>query len=642
MSVSLAYKEFDAAAVAKFAPSPNSNDSRVFRNVPITSENQDRDGDVVRVDGIKLDNFLRNPVLLFVHNKLPGMPVFPVGKVLSFKKGALADGTKALFADIQFANIGNEFIDTLYKLWQEGYMSATSIGFKPIKARSIDQRGRPLTDLVPAGNVTMDADIASKFQAMMGGPREYLESELVELSVVPVGSNTDAVYQRFFTPTVMKSFEALVHKTMDTQNGLVEAGNVAEKKCVGTHCPDCATKDAHGSAHCEKCTAPDVIKEVTCGGAHCEGCVNKSHETTHCEMCATKEVTKGGAGSGNFGHSGSDSWDAASEVKSASTDDLNKMCAWVADKPDADLTKSDYKLPHHERAGYKTSWPGVKAAMGALLGARGGVDIPQADKDAVYNHLAKHYAEFDKKPPENKDYTPAQLKRLFSNSSPSEVARVLKSLTVEECPNCKTIATASVECGGFVPHTSEAGELCNGPDEFGARGVPVKTLVRSLAHSHFKDFAGEREKLLLTGAASLTYKESATQLIARAAQFVNSLAHKMEIEPTPMADNDGDEDKGNFTDEDYATLTESIETLNQVLDALRVVQTRASQTRVTQPSGGDNQAMNQLNAETPNKSLSSSEIAKSVASNPALLSAVTTLTERLTTVANEATSGRRA
>jgi len=35
----------------------------------------------------------------------------------------------------------------------------------------------------------------------------------------------------------------------------------------------------------------------------------------------------------------------------------------------------------------------------ALLGARGGVDIPSGDKRAVYNHLAAHYKEFDKVPP---------------------------------------------------------------------------------------------------------------------------------------------------------------------------------------------------------------------------------------------------
>lgn len=63
-----------------------------------------------------------------------------------------------------------------------------------------------------------------------------------------------------------------------------------------------------------------------------------------------------------------------------------------------------YKLPHHDiiDGAIKTVWNGVKAAMGALLGARGGVDIPDDEKEGVYNHLAKHYEQFEKDVPEFK------------------------------------------------------------------------------------------------------------------------------------------------------------------------------------------------------------------------------------------------
>jgi predicted nuclease with TOPRIM domain len=37
--------------------------------------------------------------------------------------------------------------------------------------------------------------------------------------------------------------------------------------------------------------------------------------------------------------------------------------------------------------------------MQALLGARGGVDIPEADREAVYKHLANHYKQFEEEPP---------------------------------------------------------------------------------------------------------------------------------------------------------------------------------------------------------------------------------------------------
>jgi len=65
-----------------------------------------------------------------------------------------------------------------------------------------------------------------------------------------------------------------------------------------------------------------------------------------------------------------------------------------------------YKLPHHDVVDgeLKTHWRGTAAAMGALLGARDGVDVPEADRKGIYNHLSKHYKEFDKEVPEFKLY----------------------------------------------------------------------------------------------------------------------------------------------------------------------------------------------------------------------------------------------
>ncbi len=61
-----------------------------------------------------------------------------------------------------------------------------------------------------------------------------------------------------------------------------------------------------------------------------------------------------------------------------------------------------YKLPHHDVIDGRLHvvWRGVVAAMQSLLGARGGVDIPEADRRAVYEHLAGHYREFGREPPE--------------------------------------------------------------------------------------------------------------------------------------------------------------------------------------------------------------------------------------------------
>jgi hypothetical protein len=91
-------------------------------------------------------------------------------------------------------------------------------------------------------------------------------------------------------------------------------------------------------------------------------------------------------------------WDAGEEVKAATVDDLKIMCAWV-DSDNAD-TKSAYKLPHHKAEGdHAVVWNGVKAAGGAVQGARSKLDVPDADLDGIKAHLAKHYKEFDQTPP---------------------------------------------------------------------------------------------------------------------------------------------------------------------------------------------------------------------------------------------------
>jgi HK97 family phage prohead protease len=96
----------------------------------------------------------------------------------------------------------------------------------------------------------------------------------------------------------------------------------------------------------------------------------------------------------------SEGWDGPGEIAKAEVSDLKMICTWYdGSKPDV---KSSYKLPHHKAKGHSCVWRGVAAAMGALLGARGGVKIPSGDRKAVYSHLKKHYKQFDKEAPDFK------------------------------------------------------------------------------------------------------------------------------------------------------------------------------------------------------------------------------------------------
>jgi hypothetical protein len=104
-------------------------------------------------------------------------------------------------------------------------------------------------------------------------------------------------------------------------------------------------------------------------------------------------------------------WNGPREVAKSEIEVLKKICTWFSDT--APEMKSSYKLPHHFASDLKASWRGVVAAMGALLGARGGVEMPQDAKNASYQHLSKHYKDFDQEPPAQRDYSLSELKSMF-------------------------------------------------------------------------------------------------------------------------------------------------------------------------------------------------------------------------------------
>ena len=121
----------------------------------------DRDGDVVKIDGIDLKNFKKNPVILFGHDHR-GLPVGRATKV--WKED------KKLMFNIKFPTPEEySFADTVYKLIKGNFLNSSSIGFAPNweKAERNEKAGGYI----------------------------FNESELLELSIVPVPANPLALVQ---------------------------------------------------------------------------------------------------------------------------------------------------------------------------------------------------------------------------------------------------------------------------------------------------------------------------------------------------------------------------------------------------------------------------------------------------------------
>lgn len=119
----------------------------------------DRDGEILSADGWELKNYKKNPVILFAHDyRQPA-----VGKA---RRVWVQDG--ALKFDVEFASAEvYPFADTLYKLYKGGFMKATSVGFRAIEWKWGETPNEPR--------------------------RTFMKQELLELSLVPVPANPEAL-----------------------------------------------------------------------------------------------------------------------------------------------------------------------------------------------------------------------------------------------------------------------------------------------------------------------------------------------------------------------------------------------------------------------------------------------------------------
>jgi HK97 family phage prohead protease len=135
-------------------------DKRILRFVGST-EDVDRDNEVIKASGWKLKNYRKNPVVLVNHSHFD----LPVAKT---KKVWVED--KKLKFDIEFpeADVHPQG-DTLYKLYKNGYMNATSVGFIPNMQKAVfgEKQGEP--------NIT------------------FKDQELLEISLVSVPANPQAL-----------------------------------------------------------------------------------------------------------------------------------------------------------------------------------------------------------------------------------------------------------------------------------------------------------------------------------------------------------------------------------------------------------------------------------------------------------------
>lgn len=336
----------------------------------------DRMGDSIDQSGWSLKNFKKNPVILWGHNRKEEMP--PIGKATRVWVEDKGEKAAKLMFKVQF-DLQDNFAAEIFRKIKDGFINTVSVGFQPVEWEDI-------------GEGPFDG-------------RKYLKQELLELSFVPVPANPEAVIalkemkDPRFNPIELGSLYPT--KEVKKTKKVKKVKEVKEVKKVKE------VKDVKKKLKRSKLNKKEKKEEVSVSTGDING-TTPSISVTKPEKKKVKEEepVKEEKIKGTLPYKDLDtlpesaSWDGPGEIAKAEVTDLKLMCTWFdSEKPDS---KSSYKLPHHNAEGHKAVWRGVAAAMASLLGARGGVNVPEEGRKGVYNHLKKHYKQFDKDIPDFK------------------------------------------------------------------------------------------------------------------------------------------------------------------------------------------------------------------------------------------------
>ncbi len=334
-----------------------------------STEIMDRHQTIKRVNGAQLKNFKANPVYLWAHNVRNEFP--PIGTV---KKLIKKNDPNRLVGGTLFDQ-EDEFARFIESKFIRGFLNATSIGFIPLEWESITEHNK------------------DKGKDELIG-YDIIKYELLEASAVPVPSDFKALKEdrQFFKDMEWERYIEEFHYPLPKgwEKRTIIVFDSEKEKNENIDFEDECTQYFEGEDQVIRIDMRKVISYKAFPTAD-EG---YSWDASR----AKKNLAK---------------WAGGPDKDKISWSKYGQGFGWV-DTENAESFGA-YKLPHHDviDGSVKTIWRGVAAAMAALLGARGGVDIPENDKRGVYSHLKKHYDQFDKEAPEYREYEFDELIEMY-------------------------------------------------------------------------------------------------------------------------------------------------------------------------------------------------------------------------------------
>lgn len=337
----LCRKVFPAEVKQEGAP-----EARRLRFV-ISTGGLDRDQDIIDPAGWDFTDYLRSPAppVMWAHDYASP----PIARTVS-----LVRQEDRIEAVAEFPPAGTyPFADLIYSLAAQRFLAGASVGFRPVEW-------------------TYD-------EARRG--HNFSRQALIEWSVVPIGSNPSALIA-----AAVKAGEPLVSmvtwarefvEKADKENGEalpLKHDNTANTTITAHTANVITTAIMTGFQPTETKVVPRNVSE------------ERASEDTPWEAPTLEDFTD-------------QAWDDLPD------DEKRRIAghfAWAREMPPSAF--GSLKLPHHRPSDGRIVFRGVAAAMAALLGARGGVDVPRTERRAIFGHLAAHYRAFDREPPEFRDY----------------------------------------------------------------------------------------------------------------------------------------------------------------------------------------------------------------------------------------------
>lgn len=178
-----------------------------------STSSQDRDGEIIEPSGWDVKNFKKNPVIMYAHD-YKSLPIGRAPKVWVSTNGELKN-------TIEFPPEGTyEFADIVERLVNAGYLRTESVGFLP--------------------RAWVDGDGEKEAR------RTYTKQELLEISIVPVPSNPDALRNAVDEGVITVKELNVITKPEETEDYI----HIPVRECEITATIDISKKEGIKARYC--------------------------------------------------------------------------------------------------------------------------------------------------------------------------------------------------------------------------------------------------------------------------------------------------------------------------------------------------------------------------------------------------------